>query len=154
MLNNTELITIFRESLTKDTMLLETHPGPPELGGATQQHLATHFKLNTVDAYSKWAPEAMLRLAQMVNSFPGPYQFYELGDPKRYCAFWTTIDDPEICIRQFNVDIPEEWTEPGPGLTTVDLLAGFKSRKRWDDHVRITFEVIFQFSPPEYPETD
>lgn len=139
------LIDIFKESLNKETILLPIHPGPPELGGATQQHLTTHFKLDTADAYEKWAPIAVLRLAQMVNSFDGPYQFYQLGDPLRDCAFWTIIKDPEICIRQYNTNIVEEWTEPAINLTN-EQLREFKPRKRWDDHTKVVFEVIFQFT--------
>lgn len=140
-MNHTELMMLFREHMKEGSEFLPIHPGPPELGGPKQQHLSSHFKLDTPDAFNIWAPRAMKMLAESVShSFPGPYQFYRLDDPLFDC-YWTTIEDPEICIRQFNRNMFEEWTEPGPGATKET----FKPRKRWDDHTRVTFEIIFQF---------
>lgn len=158
-MNNTDLITIFRENLNPEAELLPLRPGPPELGGPTQQHLSSKFRLNTPTAYEEWAPKAMVNLAQMMSySFPGPFEMFQLDDPQRDCAFWTVIEDPEICIRQYNVDMEEKWSEPNENAP-----ADFKPRLMWEAHTRVIFEVVFQFSRDneiqvrrldEYPETD
>ncbi len=139
-MNNTDLIEIFRDSLNKDAEFLPLRPGPPQLGGANQQHLTSHFKLNSPDAYEVWAPKAMKNLAEMVShSFPGAYEFFQLNDPGRHCPFFI-IEDPWICIRQYNLDMPEKWSEPNELADET-----FVPRLVHEAHVKVVFEVVFTF---------
>lgn len=137
-MDNTDLIQFFRSAMNPDVVLLPLHPGPPELGGPTQQRLTTHFK-DGPGEYEKWAPKAMKVLSEMVtHSFPSPIQFYQLETDDNI------LEDPEVCIREFRMWMDEEWTEPAEDLNE-EQRATFKPRKKWDAHTRVTFECIFQF---------
>jgi hypothetical protein len=151
-MNNTKKLDLFREGVNPEVVLLPLSEKPAELGGPKQQRLTTHFKVNEDYSYEEWAPKALLQLAQMITySFPSAIQFYQLETEDNI------IEDPEICIREFHREMPEEWSEPAEDLNE-EQLAAFVPRKKWDAHTKVTFEVIFQFEQPcrmvENPETD
>lgn len=145
-MNNTDLLEIFRNNLRDDIDLGPSLEGPIVMGGWDTKHIATAFKtpVGEVEDRDRWATAAMVHLAQMVSSFTGGIQFYQLHDPLREGANWQTIVDPEIEIREYTVFLKEKWTEPAEDLTEDELLI-FKPRMRWPDCHKTVFEVVIKF---------
>jgi hypothetical protein len=163
--NNTDLLELFRENLREDIDLGLSLEGPIVMGGWDTKHIATSFKtpVGEVGEPERWSRAAMVHLAQMVSSFTGGIQFYQLHDPLRNCP-WQTIVDPEIEIREYTIFMKEKWSEPAEDLTEDQLLV-FKPRMKNPDCRKTVFEVVIKFEQVLYanqeasdlienPETD
>ncbi len=142
-MDNTQIIDLFRENLESSVRMLAVKPGPPELGGPDQQHIAISFKLYGDFEYGPWARKAVLYLAKSACNFPNRLQFFQLDDPKRDCPY-RIIEDPEICIREYQMPLKETWTEPAEDLNEEQRKA-FVPRMKWPDCTKVVFEIVFTF---------
>jgi len=160
MIDNTELLAIFREHLADGTQLEPTIPlvdGMIPFETGITQVLKTSYKCpvgeDEIEMRDKCAPAGMQRLAEMVGSFGGAKQFHQLGDPLRGCKYQIIVD-PEIEIRELTVFLEEEWTSPNENDD-----GSFVPRQIHPDCHKTTFEIVFRFGLPledlpEQPETD